>query len=512
MSGNKTCTENRLAPTTATQATSSLEHCPPDQAYSAFSLQQRRWIAVAACTSAMFSGLSSFIYYPAITALSRALSVSLGLINLSITAYQIVSGIAPSIMGDMADQTGRRPVTLIAFTVYFVANLGLALQSSYPALIVLRCLQSARASSTIAIAYGFIADIAPPADRGSYVGMLQGFTNSAPCLGPILGGVLTQTESWRWVFWFLSIVSGTHLLSLLMFLPETSRKIVGDGNLPPSRLMNKSLYSLLVARRSSRTTSPLAKSKLHMPNPLTCLTALLQRNTLIVLIVGGLQYTIYGCLAASLSAQMIRIYSLNYLEGGLLYIPSGVGGISAALSTGKLLDRDFRRVARSQGLEEASSRKDLNDLSDFPIERARLSSVFILLAVSTIGTLGYGWSLSVHTHMAVPLIMQFCTGFSQVALFTVCGTLLTDLNPDRSATVQVSYNLVRCGLSAGGLAALQAMIDEVGLGWCFTIFAVIGAGCVPFFAILRSYGWYWRREAIVAGSLNSEKGCSRLHQ
>jgi MFS family permease len=95
----------------------------------------------------MYSGLSSFIYYPAITALSRSLSVSVEKINLTITSYQVVSGIAPAVLGDLADQIGRRPVCLIAFILYFSANLGLALQNDYAALVTLRCLQSAGASS-----------------------------------------------------------------------------------------------------------------------------------------------------------------------------------------------------------------------------------------------------------------------------------------------------------------------------------------------------------------------------
>ncbi|KAL9629604.1 MAG: hypothetical protein Q9164_006811 [Protoblastenia rupestris] len=152
------------------------EHVLQDDSrpYSCFSQQQKTCISFIASFSAMFSGLSSFIYYPSITAISHSLDVSIELVNLTITSYQVVSGIAPSILGDLADQSGRRPVCLIAFTLYFSANLGLALQSSYTALVVLRCLQSAGASSTIAIAYGFIADIAPPAERGSYVGILQG--------------------------------------------------------------------------------------------------------------------------------------------------------------------------------------------------------------------------------------------------------------------------------------------------------------------------------------------------
>lgn len=115
--------------------------------YSCFSQRQKTCISAIASFSAMFSGLSSFIYYPSITAISRSLHVSVELINLTITSYQVVSGIAPSILGDLADQSGRRPVCLIAFTLYFSANVGLALQNSYTALVVLRCLQSAGASS-----------------------------------------------------------------------------------------------------------------------------------------------------------------------------------------------------------------------------------------------------------------------------------------------------------------------------------------------------------------------------
>lgn len=65
----------------------------------------------------MFLGLSLFIYYPSITAMSRSLHVSGELINLNITSYQVVSGVAPSILGDLADHNGRRPVCLPTFTL-----------------------------------------------------------------------------------------------------------------------------------------------------------------------------------------------------------------------------------------------------------------------------------------------------------------------------------------------------------------------------------------------------------
>jgi MFS family permease len=120
----------------------------------------------------------------------------------------------------------------------------LALTRHYATLIVMRCLQSAGASSSIAIAYGIIADIAIPAERGSYLGILMGATNAAPSLGPVIGGVLAEKLSWRWIFRLLIIVSGTLLFALAIFLPETARSIVGDGSLRPPRLVNRSIYPL----------------------------------------------------------------------------------------------------------------------------------------------------------------------------------------------------------------------------------------------------------------------------
>ena len=39
---------------------------------------------------------------------------------------------------------------------------------------------------------------------------------------------------------------------------------------------------------------------------------------------------------------------------------------------------------------------------------------------------------------------------------------------------------------------LQALIDAIGVGWCFTIYAIIGALCIPIFVLLRTHGMQWR--------------------
>ncbi|KFA49888.1 hypothetical protein S40293_01283 [Stachybotrys chartarum IBT 40293] len=83
-----------------------LIHEPP---YSIFSHREKRWISSVASFGAMLSTLSSYIYFPALAPMASDLGVSLTLINLTVASYLIVAGIAPAFMGDLADQSGRRP-------------------------------------------------------------------------------------------------------------------------------------------------------------------------------------------------------------------------------------------------------------------------------------------------------------------------------------------------------------------------------------------------------------------
>lgn len=118
------------------QAIAPLEH------YSVFN-KKRKWCIVALVAyAAWFSTMSSFIYYPALHQLANFFSVSQSMINLTVTSYMAVATVAPTLLGDAADVLGRRPVYVIALTLYVVANIAIALAKSYAALLGLRVLQA----------------------------------------------------------------------------------------------------------------------------------------------------------------------------------------------------------------------------------------------------------------------------------------------------------------------------------------------------------------------------------
>ena len=159
-------------------------------------------------------------------------------------------------------------------------------------------------------------------------------TNAAPSLDPVLGGILAQRLGWRWIFWLLTILSGLTLLCFLLFFPETARILVGNG----SESTKSHLVFRALIRCSPRTRSDeeVLKCSLPFPNPIACLRVLWNKNTACVILVGSIFYTFFCCIGASLSTLCISLYDLNYLEAGLIYLPSGVGGIIAAYSSGML--------------------------------------------------------------------------------------------------------------------------------------------------------------------------------
>ncbi|KAL2069215.1 hypothetical protein VTL71DRAFT_15553 [Oculimacula yallundae] len=459
--------------------------------YSLFGTRQKRFIVALVALAAWFSTLSSFIYYPAIPLLASDLQLSITQINVSIATYMAASAIAPSITGDASDIYGRRPLYLFTLTLYFLANIGLGCQSSFAGLLMLRMLQSAGISGAFSIAYGVVADISVPSERGSYVAALTFGITTAPALGPLLGGALSYSLGWRWIFWFLSILSGACLLAMILMLPETARGVVGNGSSnPPS-------YSRLIAplRRSfgisvAAVNSPPRTRTRSFPNPLKSLSLLMGKDNAAVVFAGAFLYTTFCCIPASLGSLFVDIYHLNQLQAGLIYLPFGIGCSLAAIASGKLIDRDYRLTAELHGF--AVDRVRGEDLRTFPIEKARLRSVFapLILAVGTV--IAFGWAVDRQVHLAVPLVIQFFSGLGLQTCFNTTNTLRIDINPDAPAAAQASSNFVRCTMAAISIAFLQEMIDRIGVAWTFTFFGLLCSFSGVLFVVEREMGMQWR--------------------
>jgi multidrug resistance protein len=198
----------------------------------------------------------------------------------------------------MSDNSGRRLSFIVCFVIFIAANIGLALQTNYAALLVLRMVQAAGCSAAIALTFAVVADIATSAERGKYMGYAGAGILMGPAFGPTIGGVLAQYLGWRSIFWFLAIFSGVLLLLFIFLFPETCRKVVGNGSIP-AKGVNQSIISWWQQRRLAKeapaegnngATKP-AKRKMAFPNPIATFKIIAEKESGIILFYNGFFFT-----------------------------------------------------------------------------------------------------------------------------------------------------------------------------------------------------------------------------
>lgn len=471
-----------------------------EKPYTVFTTWEKRLVALTMGISMLFSPMTANIYFPAIPTLATAMSVSVQQIHVTITTYIVLQGISPLFIGDLADKFGRRPIYLLTFAIYTAASLGLALNDdSYAVLLSLRTLQSAGCSATAAISYGVLADVAMPSKRGSMLGAAMVAANVGPTLGPLLGGILTGKLGWHWTFWFCTILGGTFFCVVMMVFPETSRKIVDNGSIRAEPLARPVLAILVrYPRNAKKARDGSHGSSLHkirLPNPMPALRVIFYRETALVLWISAIHYAAYYCLQATMPTLFsAHPYTLSPLQVGMTYISIGIGVALGGFINGKTLDYNYRVTASRKGIvvNEVSG----DDLSLFPIERARTRFSLLFIPADAALLIGYGWICqnAASCHMSIPLIFQFLLGFLQTCIVQTFNTLLVDIFPTNPSTASAAGNITRCALSAGAIAAVQPLLDQLGWSWVFTILGLL-AGCPSIIAtlMLRKEGMKWRK-------------------
>jgi EmrB/QacA subfamily drug resistance transporter len=126
-----------------------------------------------------------------------------GLDHLSwvVTSYLLASTTSTPLYGKLGDMYGRKPLFLAAILIFLAGSMLSGLSRSMGELIAFRALQGIGAGGLMVGAQAIIADIVPPRDRGRYMGLIGSVFAVASVAGPLLGGFLVETISWRWVFY-----------------------------------------------------------------------------------------------------------------------------------------------------------------------------------------------------------------------------------------------------------------------------------------------------------------------
>jgi EmrB/QacA subfamily drug resistance transporter len=150
---------------------------------------------------------------------------SLSDVSWVVTAYVVAAAAGTPLWGKLGDRHGRKLLLQVSLGTFVGASTLCGAAQDITQLIVVRMVQGAAAGGLMALAMAAVGDLVSPRERGRYQGYIAATFAIATIVGPLLGGLLVESASWRWVF-FVNLQVGIAAmagLTLRLPAPEVER-------------------------------------------------------------------------------------------------------------------------------------------------------------------------------------------------------------------------------------------------------------------------------------------------
>lgn len=136
------------------------------------------------------------------------------------TAYLVASTVAIPITGKLIDMYGRKYLYIAGIALFMLSSLMCGLSNTMIQIIIWRGIQGIGAGIMMANAFTVIGDLFPPAERGKYQGFISANFGLSSIIGPVLGGFITDTLSWHWVFFVNIPLAAIIIILFIFFFPH----------------------------------------------------------------------------------------------------------------------------------------------------------------------------------------------------------------------------------------------------------------------------------------------------
>jgi EmrB/QacA subfamily drug resistance transporter len=135
------------------------------------------------------------------------------------SAYLLAQTAVIPLYGKLGDLLGRKRVLQSAVVIFLVGSALCGLAGSMTALIAARAVQGLGAGGLIVLVQATVGDVVPPRERGRYQGLFGAVFGVASVAGPVLGGLIVEHTTWRWIFYVNLPFGALALLVLGATLP-----------------------------------------------------------------------------------------------------------------------------------------------------------------------------------------------------------------------------------------------------------------------------------------------------
>ena len=410
----------------------------------------RRQAAIALMIATAMQAFDSTIANVALPQLEQSLGGGIDLGSWVMTSYLCAAAVMATLTGWIRRRYGARQAFGGAITLFVVASMLCSISPSQAALISFRLVQGAAAGIIQPLAQAILLDLYPKRHHGRLLAIWGATIMAGPIMGPVMGGVITDLASWRWIF-VLNIPLGVIAILGLGQVPTSSEQHNGNGRIDSLGILflivGVGSLQLSLERSIIHSWPPstevigeatiaavafigLAFRSIRVPFSLFRFEVFKDINFAMSIfynfIVGALVFTTIVFLPALSEGPL----GYNATRAGLTISPRGVGTMATMLAVGYLIDKIDHRALLVVGMVITAGAFEL--ISRMPVD----SSGTWLAGASAIQGIGVG---------------LLFTPLSTLAFSSLAAELRTD-----AAGV---YSLLRQLGCATGVAAMTALLQ-----------------------------------------------------
>ena len=329
---------------------------------------RRNLVTVAVMLAVLIQVLDTTIANVALPHMQASLGATQESVNWVLTSYIVASAIAIPISGWLADKIGRKRLLILAVIGFTIASLLCAVAQSLTEMVAFRAIQGITGAFLVPLSQATLFDINPPERHARAMALFGGGIMIGPIMGPVLGGWLTDSFNWRWVFLVNLPVGAIATVMLLRYMPKsplTTRKFDIFG----FALLGVALGSLqLMLDRGQQLDwfdsweiwielgLCLGAAWMFVTHTMLAREPLFERGMfadrnfalgMFFMVVTGL-LLLAGL--ALLPPLLQRLYGYSVFQSGLLTMPRGVGTLISMLLAGRLIGKVDLRILVALGM------------------------------------------------------------------------------------------------------------------------------------------------------------------
>jgi len=223
----------------------------------------KRAVLVATILGSAIAFIDATAVNVALPVIQRELGADAAQMQWVVESYQLFLSALILLGGSLGDLYGRKRVFLAGTVVFALGSVGCAVAADVHVLVAARCVQGIGAALAVPQSLALISATFDGAERGRAIGTWSGFSAMTGAIGPVLGGVLAQHASWRWVFVINVPIALIVIAVAWRGVPESRdasapRRLAVGGALLATAALAVLTYGLIAAQDVAHARGPLA--------------------------------------------------------------------------------------------------------------------------------------------------------------------------------------------------------------------------------------------------------------